>query len=927
MRLNNWTLSVLSARKRRLNQLCAKAIEQRISLHPSECTQLRARRRHLAKEVKKRLPLITNLSIQDWSKKITLLLAAWGFSGLLVTTSAQADALFFRSINTLNVDQNAKPTFADIDNDGDLDVFIGNEEGEVRYYRNTQIDQYTPGRGFVADIEGSPFYNVPFQIESNAHIRFVDIDNDGDLDAFIGNIKSVASGNYNSLPNDYGYIRYFRNTQVDLLNPGSGFVSDDNNNPFVGIDFGDGAFPSFADIDGDGDVDAFIGTYEDGIRYYRNTQIDNLTQGNGFVADVEGNPLSSVHVSSPSPSFADIDADGDLDAIIGGHSGNINYYRNTQFDTGEQRNGFIADIENNPFSAVDVDFYSSPTFSDLDGDGDMDAFIGGKNGHIRVYRNTQIDTEMQGSGFVIDTGGNPFGINTRSQTYDTKPSFADIDGDGDIDLYISDVNLGSKNPPVRYYRNTKVDQMTPGEGFVADPLGNPLTGEDFFPVFVSFVDLDDDGDIDAFNGTYGFSSGLINYYRNTRIDSLVQGSGFVADIANNPFKEANLGFRTEPKLSFADFDNDGDLDAVIGTYYDVKYYRNTQIDTLIQGNGFVPDVESNPLAAASNVRGNEIPSFADLDSDGDLDAFIGRHNGKIRYYRNTQIDTLEQGIGFVADSANNPFDGVDVGRNATPSFYDIDDDGDLDAFVGNNGGVIVYLQNIDPDPVTVEDMLTVESGTSSTTSNVTANDMFKVEAPGTLFSITTFDTTTENGGSVLDNGDNTFTYIGTNNFTGTDSFSYTVGDGAGNTAIGIVTVSVTADITSPIVNIILPSTVNADNAGSYKLEGGCSIGDGSVTVSTSGLSDQEVNCSEAGTWSITLDISGIADGSNAIMINVSQTDIAANTGKANVSLDKYTVPPVIIPPAKSGGILSPWLLWLLPLVRLFRWNNQLYFRS
>ena len=41
-----------------------------------------------------------------------------------------------------------------------------------------------------------------------------------------------------------------------------------------------------------------------------------------------------------------------------------------------------------PFGLTDVGFYSSPSFADVDGDGDLDAFIGNGNGETRFFENT-----------------------------------------------------------------------------------------------------------------------------------------------------------------------------------------------------------------------------------------------------------------------------------------------------------------------------------------------------------------------------------------------------------------------------------------------------------------------------------------------------------------------------------------------------------
>lgn len=85
----------------------------------------------------------------------------------------------------------------------------------------------------------------------------------------------------------------------------------------------------------------------------------------------------------------------------------------------------------NPFNGVDVGGASAPSFVDLDSDGDMDAVVGSEAGTLRSFRNngTGVFTELTGA-------ANPFdGVVVNAYS---KPSFADIDGDGDSDMVVGD---------------------------------------------------------------------------------------------------------------------------------------------------------------------------------------------------------------------------------------------------------------------------------------------------------------------------------------------------------------------------------------------------------------------------------------------------------------------------------------------------------
>ncbi|MEG4292809.1 VCBS repeat-containing protein, partial [Microcoleus sp. D2B6] len=90
------------------------------------------------------------------------------------------------------------------------------------------------------------------------------------------------------------------------------------------------------------------------------------------------NPFGLTDTGSyPTPIFADIDGDGDLDAFVGNSAGNTLFYRNSGTATAPT---FTLEATN-PFGLTDVGSYANPTFADIDGDGDLDAFVGNYDGN------------------------------------------------------------------------------------------------------------------------------------------------------------------------------------------------------------------------------------------------------------------------------------------------------------------------------------------------------------------------------------------------------------------------------------------------------------------------------------------------------------------------------------------------------------------
>jgi hypothetical protein len=97
--------------------------------------------------------------------------------------------------------------------------------------------------------------------------------------------------------------------------------------------------------------------------------------------------LSSFDVGShSSPDLVDLDADGDLDAIVGEEYGTLRYFVNT--GTSSSPTFVEATGDANPFPGIDVGWHSSPELVDLDGDGDLDAIVGESGGTLRYFVNT-----------------------------------------------------------------------------------------------------------------------------------------------------------------------------------------------------------------------------------------------------------------------------------------------------------------------------------------------------------------------------------------------------------------------------------------------------------------------------------------------------------------------------------------------------------
>ncbi|TWA67773.1 putative repeat protein (TIGR02059 family), partial [Azospirillum baldaniorum] len=237
------------------------------------------------------------------------------------------------------------------------------------------------------------------------------------------------------------------------------------------------------------------------------------------------------------PTFADIDGDGDIDALIGMGDGTILFYRN---DGSATAPGFTL-AGTNPFGLSQLDMNASPTFVDIDGNGTLDALIGDFNGNTVVYRNVGTATAPS---FTL-VGTNPFGLGSVGTA--TTPSFVDIDGDGDLDALI-----GNYDGNTVFFRNIGTATAPSFALESTNPFGLGDAGSYAQP---TFVDVDGDGDLDALIGNF---AGDMLFYRNV---GSATAPSFTLE-GTNPFGLENVTFKSVP--SIVDIDGDGDLDVLAG---------------------------------------------------------------------------------------------------------------------------------------------------------------------------------------------------------------------------------------------------------------------------------------------------------------------------------------------------------------------------
>ncbi len=543
----------------------------------------------------------------------------------------------------------------DVDGDGDVDLILANRNSQDRLYLND-------GAGVFSDGTAT---RMPVAAHSTLAVALGDLDSDGDLDVVF------ASDGQNRL----------------LVNDGSGTFTDVTAARLPG-DRDKTKAIALADFDGDGDLDLALGN--DAGRQDRLY----LNDGTGRYSDATTTWMPTESDDTPAVAAADLDADGDLDLVLGGATRPVRLYINngnrTFVDT---TSGRVPNLSQwwpyvSSFAIGDVDqdadldlvigsfcqtmlllnngtatftdatatllpggrtwLTSAVLLGDIDGDRDLDLFLATAESSGRGQ--DQLLINQGPSGYTDGTSLLPF-----DDAATASAVFADVDADGDLDLAAANgIGLNQLN-------------INDGTGRFFDATAPRLDRLFDTTLSLATADMDGDGDLDIVfgNDTY---KGLLP---RTRL-CINDGSGV--------FTNWTAIGGDAHALAAGDVDGDGDLDLAIGQdgwycVYGPSYGQNSLM--LNDGTGgFVPASSGQLPAICDNTRS---VAFGDVDRDGDLDLVVGN------YYEQDRL-LCNDGTGTFTDATTTHMP-VDVQETSFATFGDVDRDGDLDLVLGANGYV------------------------------------------------------------------------------------------------------------------------------------------------------------------------------------------------------------------------------------------------
>jgi len=593
--------------------------------------------------------------------------------------------------------------WGDYDNDGDLDLVIGNDHGgsPCRLFQNT-------GGGFTEVWQSATN-------ESQA-LAWGDFDNDGDLDLAIANDGAAT---------------------MVYENQGSGASAALAASPaWVSSTNYDSEGLAWGDYDGDGDLDLAIANDGDPDELFRN---------DGFTTSASGNLLNmtavigwSVTIQDDSKALAwgDWDNDGDLDlAIANDNSGQPSrVYRNdsgTLVDAWQSNSKKTKDVAWGDWDGdgyLDLAFANdgqvnqvyenlgpgsgsrlpsqpnwtstpakksmSVAWGDVDGDGDLDLAFANEGQQNRIYENlspasgtsaplAQTSThfsartkksmalawgDWDGDGdldlivankeqteYLYENTGNSPSLDWESSSAWSSAGLAlgDVDGDGDLDLAVA--NSDSAEPDLVFLNN--------GGTFSSNA---DWTGGNTASQAVAWGDVDGDGDLDL---AVAVANGPNLLYEN-----LGGTATTVIPLDTQPSLWQSLDTNDSRSLAWGDYDGDGDLDLAVGNYGAANVIYENQGGVLGRQAQWTSNDADNTTSLA----------WGHLGSDLYLDLAAANEGGANRIYSNS--------AGTLSETAQ--WDSADTEDTRGVAWGDFDDDGDADlAFANNSNPDRVYRNN------------------------------------------------------------------------------------------------------------------------------------------------------------------------------------------------------------------------------------------
>lgn len=514
--------------------------------------------------------------------------------------------LNFQDVTGSNVNQTVNETasnekevaYGDFDNDGDLDVLVGDAQSDFGQRRNKL---YRNNNGVFLEISGAPAipgFSSP-DVTRNAFFR--DFDGDGWLDILI-----INDGNTGG---PAGQVKVYINKQVGGVfdhfdNEGTSRVPGGVNGPACSA--------QSEDFDADGDIDFYSANYPNNSQDRMWFNRDDLP---GFFQEVTSSNVPNDNQYTVDAASADINNDGTLDLLLSNwvNSGGDRIYYNNLNSNGSGVGDFKY-AGSTQTIGIPGQNENAMEPADFDGDGRIDIYHtnGTSGGTDIVRRNTGNSASGQATFAVVS----PLPVYVRTNI-SVKATAKDLNHDGRMDVVVM---MQNGRPAV--LRNTTVNgdisfvDWSPAQAF---PPGTAHRGW-----HAAAFDADGDGWEDIFLGGWTNDHLFVNVPSN-EVDGEVIGDALPAIFNTDPV--AVTGSVTDSRTFTAG--------GVPGNVLIASVLHSASDLTLelVDNNGNVlassdrgalgveEAFQSTTSSSGTNLRVKVNALVGDRDEDGDLDVF------------------------------------------------------------------------------------------------------------------------------------------------------------------------------------------------------------------------------------------------------------------------------------------------------------------
>jgi hypothetical protein len=585
--------------------------------------------------------------------------------------------------------------WGDYDQDGDLDLAVGFERGGLRIYMNTD-GLFTQSPESLKGIDGDPLGDTLV-----TSLAWGDCDNDGDLDLAIGNSENNHNYIYVNIGNKQWKRRSFGDIQNDTKSITWG---DYDNDGYLDLAVGNYQQPNYiyrqqncnitedstsialtepqnstksvawGDYDGDQDLDLLVGNFEDPNLIYENR--------NG-VFEPE-TCWENADAATTSVAWADYNNDGKLDFAVGNDGVKNKDYVYLNLDNDNDLGCFgRRTIEFNETQTQDI------RWGDYDSDGDLDIVIGNSGGQAStVCANT-------GTGFGLECldAVQPIGDANSTSTI----AWGDFDNDGDLDLAIGNLS----QPAVQVYRN-EIGVLHTQAVWSASEIQqtNSIAWGDFDQngnLDLSVGNYAPDINGIYFNTVLATSQHTLTWHSITAnadntmaivvgdadgdsyLDLVAANAGrantlYTNDQTNGFFETYPFGLETNQThaVAWGNINQDSNLDLAIG--------NNEKQQNYVHYNG-------NKWVSPENDNTKDI-AWGDCDNDGDLDLAVANNYGED--HSSVGCNRVYQNI---AGNLVLTWTAPACGQTNALAWVDYDGDGDLDLVFANDKSEDELYQN------------------------------------------------------------------------------------------------------------------------------------------------------------------------------------------------------------------------------------------